>query len=142
MHDYFRTKGYRCPDNVRDGSFQYVFSTEKTYFEYLRDDPRLGKALNTFMTGIRGTRHHWTEWFPLESKLLDGFTNESTFLVDVGGGRGHDLEKLLLRIPSLKGYLVLQDLPAVIADAPPGSEGIEAMAHDFFTPQPIRGRYI
>lgn len=53
--------------------------------------------------------------YPLEERL--GYDKEKygTFLVDVGGGLGHDLEELKLKHPGLRGRLVLQDKPEVIA---------------------------
>lgn len=64
---------------------------------------------------------------------------EAEFLiVDVGGGRGNVLEDLHIYRPDLKGRLVFQDLPEVFAGIET-MQGVEAMAYDFFTPQPIKG---
>ncbi len=60
-------------------------------------------------------------------------------LVDVGGGNGHDLIRFLTKYPSAWGRLVLQDLPNPIQNLEGLSPGIQAMAHDFFTPQAIKG---
>ena len=59
-------------------------------------------------------------------------------LVDVGGGVGQDLLKFHAKHPDLRGRLILQDLPDVVNNAKV-PEYIEAMGHDFFTPQPIHG---
>lgn len=60
-------------------------------------------------------------------------------LVDVGGGKGHDLIKFLNRYPSAWGRLILQDLPNLIQNLEGLSPGIQAMGHDFFTPQTVKG---
>ena len=98
------------------------------------------KAFNNFMKEIRSTRKFWADWFPVEKELITGFSGgaENVLLVDVGGGNGHDLESFLSLFPRAKGHLVLQDLPGTISNLDE-KEGIRAMAHDFFTPQPIKG---
>lgn len=66
--------------------------------------------------------------------------NNKTLLVDVGGSHGHDLVRLLARVPDLPaGCLVLQDLPDVLADAGELDERIVKMPYDFFEPQPVVG---
>ena len=45
-------------------------------------------------------------------------------LVDVGGGKGHDLIKFSTKYPSARGRLVLQDLPSVIQNLEGLSPGI------------------
>lgn len=93
------------------------------------------------MSGIRSTRRHWIEWFPVETEIgvaSTGVEND-TLVVDVGGGKGHDLERFLERFPQTKGRLVLQDLPRTIGSIQELSPGIYFMAHDFFTPQPVKG---
>ena len=45
-----------------------------------------------------------------------GGNGQSRLLVDIGGGRGHDLEAFKHTNPNAEGKLVLQDLPPVIYD--------------------------
>ena len=74
--------------------------------------------------------------YPAKERLLSGFAG-GVLLVDVGGGTGHDLQRLHEAIGPHDGQLILQDTESVVATAmvqPP----IETMAHDFFKPQPIR----
>ena len=53
---------------------------------------------------------------------------------------GQDLKDFQAKHPHLPGRLILQDLTSVIAQMPQDSNrGFEAMAHDFFTPQPVIG---
>ena len=82
----------------------------------------------------------WFHHFPVQEKLA---VEERTapLIVDVGGSKGHDLVKFKQCYPSLQGRLILQDLPEVIEEAKAlgNLDGIEAMAYDFFQPQPIKG---
>ena len=142
MHQYFREKGYRVPTNDCDGAFQWTFNTKKSYFEHIHSDPEKSRDFNTFMAGSRNTRSHWTDWFPVESEIMSGASNGANdiLLVDVGGGNGHDLIRFLTKYPSSYGRLILQDLPTLIQNLEGLNLGIQAMGHDFLTPQTIKGQ--
>lgn len=82
----------------------------------------------------------WFDFFPTEARF--GSTDpKAPLLVDVGGGLGHDLTAFHKRFPSLPGRLILQDVPAVINDAPIKAlpKAIEPTIHDFFKEQPVKG---
>ena len=99
------------------------------------------------MSANGGTRKYWIEWFPVESEILSAIHHGSAekndeappLVVDVGGNKGHDLERFLARFPQAKGRLVLQDLQSTIDNIQDLSPGIQAMPHDFFAPQPVKG---
>ncbi|PVH94052.1 sterigmatocystin 8-O-methyltransferase [Periconia macrospinosa] len=139
---YFEEKGYQQPEDPRNGLFQYAFNTKKEAFELWATQPEVISNFNTCMTGIRGSRTSWVEWYPVEERLLNadlrGGDSDVT-LVDIAGGRGHDVQAFGRKFPSSKGRLVLQDLPSVIADIQELDGRVERVAHDFFTPQPIIG---
>ena len=66
-------------------------------------------------------------------------------VVDVGGGRGQVLKQILaecLSIPASR--LVLQGRPEVVeiakTEEAPELRGIKMMNHDFFQPQPVKGK--
>lgn len=86
-----------------------------------------------------------SNFYPVEKNLVEGAKTEdnAVFLVDVGGGKGHDLQELYQKHPKLPGKLILQDLKGVIEEAT--ASGLDRklvfMEHDFFTKQPITGRY-
>lgn len=64
--------------------------------------------------------------------------NEVVF-VDVGGGNGGQCLEVQ-RAHKLGGKIILQDRAVVIEKATKAKEaGIEAMVHDFFTEQPVKG---
>lgn len=67
-------------------------------------------------------------------------SSEKPVFVDipVGGGTGGQCMEAKNRFFDIPGKIVLQDLPAVIAEAKV-VQGIETQAYDCFTPQPIRG---
>ena len=80
--------------------------------------------------------------YPLKERLQQDSQSDDkdlVFLVDVGGGLGHDLKELKAKHPGIRGRLVLQDQPEVIAQIVMASDGIELTTHDFFTPQAVKG---
>ena len=80
----------------------------------------------------------WFDFFPVDAKL--GITDASqTLLVDVGGGIGHDIIAFKKKFPDLRGKLVVQDLAVVVEAVKDLPAGIEAVSHDFFKPQPVKG---
>lgn len=56
-----------------------------------------------------GARRYWVDWFPVQRRVLDGIDPEKVLLVDVGGGKGHDVLAFQARFPG-RGRLVVQDL--------------------------------
>ncbi|KAJ2991110.1 hypothetical protein NUW58_g2639 [Xylaria curta] len=134
---YFAEAGYRCPTDPRDGLMQYAHHTKMTVFELLASMPSTFKDFNIFMGNTMGARHYWVDWYPVEASVLDGATDQSALLVDVGGGKGHDLLAFNTKYPG-RGRLVLQDLPPVI-NATGSVDPIETMGYDFFAEQPVKG---
>lgn len=82
----------------------------------------------------------WFEYFPADTKLCVEFSLDP-LLVDIGGFLGPDLTAFKQSHPAISGKLssTLQDLPAVIDNVKDLSPGIEAMVHDFFAVQPVKG---
>lgn len=80
-------------------------------------------------------------FFPVKERIEQGMTrnDNEVAIVDVGGGMGHDLVELKKKQPEIPGRFILQDLPQVIEQISQPLEGIEAMTHDFYTEQPIKG---
>jgi hypothetical protein len=93
------------------------------------------------MGGRREGQPGWLDVYPVEAELAGKITANSVLLVDIGGNQGHDLTTFRERYPKLAGRLILQDLPEPIDKISPPLEGIEVMPYDFFTPQPVKGRF-
>jgi hypothetical protein len=139
LSDYFAATGYQNPGDAYNGPFQYARNTDLHSFAWTATKPKLQKSFNTMM-GLARMRPAtpWYDYYPVAEKLTVASVQD-TLLVDVGGGLGHDVIAFHAKYPNVKGKLVVQDLPVVIADVTALPAGIEAMAHDFFTPQPIKG---
>ena len=141
---WFKSNGYRSPTSVTSGPLQNIFNTDLNSFEYWATLPsNVLQDFNTCMTGNRGSRPSWIEWFPVEHNVLRGAKedDDAVLIVDVAGGRGHDLEAFRRNFPGAKGRMILQDLPGVIDGVRELDLRIERMAYDMFLPQPIEGEY-
>ena len=66
-------------------------------------------------------------------------SDSEPLLIDIGGGLGHDLIAFRKRFPELSGKLIVQDIPVVVDSIKDLPTGINAMTHDFFKPQPVKG---
>ena len=117
-------------------------NTELSYFEWLGHNPELAKDFQQWMTLKQQTTPNWADWFDIKHSITDGFNDSANnvLLVDIGGGEGHYLHALNEKVPSLPGRLVLQDLPHVVSSIKTPPKGTDLMPHDFFTPQPVKGR--
>ncbi|KAB8073084.1 hypothetical protein BDV29DRAFT_176043 [Aspergillus leporis] len=98
---------------------------------------------NSYMSAYRAGKPNWcdTGFYPVSDRLLTGFdaSMSDVLLVDVGGGRGHDIAAFASRFSPLPGRLVLQGREQVI-DSMPADESrqFEATAHNISTTQPIK----
>lgn len=137
---YLREAGYRCPTDPKDGLMQYAFQTKLTTFEFFSSIPEVLADFTMFMGNTMGARSYWVDWFPVQERLLDGATTDPALLVDVGGGRGHDLLAFHEKYPR-QGRLVLQDLAPVIESIGDLDPAIERMSYDFFAAQPVKGEF-
>ncbi|KAJ5361876.1 hypothetical protein N7541_002720 [Penicillium brevicompactum] len=133
----FNTKGESDgASGEKKGLFQIAHGTELSAFQWFAATPPYMDYFNSFMAAYRAGKRDWFEkgFYPVFENLLSGF-QDGMLLVDVGGGRGHDLEAFL---NVYGGRVILQDQPGVIADVS-ADRKFEAQAHDFFTPQPVVG---
>jgi hypothetical protein len=137
MPKYFAKKGYQSALSVDDGLYNYVQGVP--FLHHLNEDPEAAKQFNMFMTAVRTGEKPWTDLLPL-SEMLHATSNEDILLVDIGGGKGHDLAAFYStqQTLKLKGRLVLEDLPRVIEQIPPEWRNLfETRPHNFFSPQPV-----
>ena len=140
---YLSSTNYQNPNDAYDGPWQYGMSTPLHYFSWVATKPIYQAAFNATMAVVRRNRGpEWYKTYPVSTELSlpPSSPPNRVLLVDIGGGIGHELLALHATYPSLPGSLVLQDLPTVIDTiSPPLPTGIQAMQHDFFAPQPIKG---
>ena len=137
---YIRHKHYRNPVDSSDTAFAYATGFE--FWEFLKINPREAGIFNEFMATRRLGKSSWSDIYPVERELaFESIAEDDVLLVDVGGNRGHDLLNLRTKYSDLRGKMIVQDLPDVVAQASfDVNDNIRAMPHNFFETQPIRSK--
>jgi O-methyltransferase domain len=142
---WLKENGYKAPTDGKNTAMQPGFNTDLHFFEYLASEPEYPVRFMNHMSAYHQGRPSWMDpgFYPVEERLAVGLDPNAPLLVDVGGSTGHDLQEFHRKHPEVQGKLVLQDLPEVIKQANSfvGPE-IEAVEHDFFKEQPIKGLLI
>ncbi|EUC28708.1 hypothetical protein COCCADRAFT_30101 [Bipolaris zeicola 26-R-13] len=142
MKSYFEQRAWKCPDSGLDAPFQHCYNCKGShYFEYFEQHPEMGRRFASMMDSWSKGRPRWFEkdYYPVQERLVHGADKDEPFLVDVGGGSGHDIEGLRVAFEGkLPGPLLLQDRPEIVQLAKLGP-GADKMGHDFMTEQPIKG---
>ena len=123
----------------------------KSFWKILEEDPEHKQDFDLYMAARRqgDLVPEWFQLYPAGQELVPTTSNlrslktgkDDVLLVDVAGGRGHDVGNFRAHFPQLPGRCILQDLPETIAQVrktPP--QGVELMEYDFFTPQPVKGK--
>lgn len=120
--------------------FEYAHGTE-TIFELLEKNPEQKEAFDDYMRSRRLSNSlQWFDIYPAATEFANAHVGvNEILLVDIAGGPGQEVERFKQRYPDIPGRCVLQDLPLTLQRIDRLSEGIEAMAYDFFTPQPLKG---
>ncbi|KAI0858644.1 S-adenosyl-L-methionine-dependent methyltransferase [Xylaria cubensis] len=107
--------------------------------EDVRQNKELWDNANTFFEGDRGSRPSWLSWFPVKDKFFPEHQQKTLLLVDVAGGRGHDLMEFLTNYPEEPGPFILQDQGIVL---PSLSPRITKQSFDLFADSPVQGARI
>ena len=134
---YLQQVGPRVPKHHHETPFAYA---EKcTIFEWLKKYPEQRGYFDNYMAGRRRETLRWFEIYPAAEYLSSDIRSgpKDILIVDIGGSHGHDLISFKARFQRLPGRCVLQDLPETIDSIYTPLPGIELMAYDFFTPQPL-----
>ncbi|EED22504.1 O-methyltransferase, putative [Talaromyces stipitatus ATCC 10500] len=143
LPEYFRSTGYRNPDEATAGPFQFAYETSQHWFQWVSERPAICQQFNHHMSAYHQGRPSWMDrdFYPVENALLNLVKPgpNAVLLVDIGGGFGHDLQEFHQKHPSAPGRLIVQDKADVIQQVPNEPGKVEFMAHDFFTEQPIKG---
>jgi hypothetical protein len=138
---YLASISYQEPQDVTTNNHSSSDPEGLNFFGRLQKTPACYEAFTGHMEA-------WTTWKTPWTKVVD--TNQllaganldsgSPFVVDVGGNTGIDISHVLAKHTNIPvGSLVLQDLPEIIATAQVDKK-ITTMAHDFFLPQPVKGK--
>ncbi|KAL8824799.1 MAG: hypothetical protein Q9191_004810 [Dirinaria sp. TL-2023a] len=140
LPSFLEENKYQDITDNRKTPFQRGHRTEQSAFEWLSQQPKLFGALQLLMGGLQS--NDWIIGFDLLDQAAQAVTasqpglSEKPFLVDVGGGHGHQCKQILDKYPSLKGRLILQDLSQAVDKLPP-IDGVRIVAQNFFEKQVV-----
>lgn len=135
--EFLAERKYQNPTELLDTPFNKAWNTDLPLWDWLAQHPREGAHFNRFMHAQRSSVKNCFSVLPITEQCAD-WPGDKPVFVDVGGGVGQQCVAIKEQFPNLPGKVVLQDLPSVVADVTL-PEGIEVMAYDFFTPQPVKG---
>lgn len=129
---------FQSPTHASQSAFDYAFGA--SFFDWMKENPATLGCFDLYMAGRRVGKASWLEYYPIHERLIKGTKVENAiFMVDIGGGHGHDLKSLRDRYghEGLPGRLILQDLAAETTEDT--RTIFESMLHNFFEPQPVKG---
>ena len=147
LPNYLKHLKFRNPDDRNKSLFGYFHDTDLNMYEWLQINPEKMTIFNAYH---EANARLWERNLQanLEHLLAPNSYNDifgdldrshkKILFVDVGGGRGQSLKIFRKHMPGLKGRMIVQDLPKVIEDQT-CEHGVEAMAHNFFSHQPVQG---
>ena len=147
--EFFKKYGFKeTNEHVRNPFTFGAGQPDTPKWEITAQDPDMLEAF----AGLSGGQHGMPliignfdfNWIVEHSSSVN---EGSPLVVDVGGGRGQALKQILAEYPSIPASrLVLQDRPEVIeiakAEVATELRDIKMMSHDFFRPQPVKGKQI
>jgi demethylsterigmatocystin 6-O-methyltransferase len=111
-----------------------------TYYE---QNPEASKIFDSAMSIQESFPPEQTPPYPFPDEVTEiKKDSDAVTLVDVGGGFGQAIQSIRQAYPDLPGRFILQDLPKTIEKLAPAKLkefGYEAMTHNFFESQPIKG---
>lgn len=133
--------GYENPTNLTKSNWQRVHGDDSSFFGFVSSDPVLNQHFADAMDCH--SKGNFTSWVDVyDTSQIISARHDRPLVVDIGGSKGHDIEKFLQKHPEVsKTCLVLQDLPEVLEKFTIHS-GITAYPYNFFTPQPVKGARI
>ena len=137
MPAFFAANKYRNPTDSLKTPLQQAFNTDKHFFDEITERNLL-PTFQTLMTAWRADRADFLDIYPAEERLVKGHDVAKPFFVDVGGGHGHEIQKVREKFSDIPAEsFVLQDQKDILAEVK--GDGMQVMQYDFFTPQPVKG---
>lgn len=135
-HDY-QTSWVDDKDNISN----QIYGTD--IWSFYDQHPEVARQFESAMSIQENFPPEMTPAYPFAAGF-DGIKTdpEAVTFVDVGGGRGQAIKSVKKAYPGVPGRFIVQDLPFTIEKLDQSElqkEGFEAMPHDFFKPQPVKG---
>lgn len=129
--------------NPQEGktAFKVGQHSEEDFYTWMETHPIQQGAFHRFMEAQFASLPTWLDAVSFDTEIAQGAGADDIVFVDVGGGNGSQCAALKKAFPDLKGRIILQDRPAVLEKALK-VDGMELMAHDFLTEQPVHSEFL
>jgi len=147
---YFKAYDYKEPSSGNHNPHAFAWGhPELNFWEIISlDHERLvdfNQSMNTLDEVLPVTGMYDFSWIGENTTGGD----DRPLIVDVGGGKGQALKRIMAAFPGIKAKasrLVLEDRPDVVSDPSavndPALAGVKRIPHDFFQPQPVKGALV
>lgn len=140
LPDFLKENQYKDFSDPTNTPLQKGWNTNLPAFLWVQTKPDLLNYFNQWMAAQRLGMPTWLDFYPYKEKT-QGLDPSRPFFVDVGGGFGHQSVALRDKLPGLQNRIIVQDMAPVLEHAIKHPE-VELMVHDFWQPQPIKGRLL
>ncbi|KAB5542733.1 o-methyltransferas-like protein [Coniochaeta sp. 2T2.1] len=137
---FLKRTNYANPTDVMHTVVQDAYKLDEgdNAFDWLQKDPTTLAIFQNFMSIRRqGAQETWLSVYPVEEETKSWNPDKAVY-VNIGGNVGMQNAEFKQKYPSVPGRVILQDRPENVAKAFQ-TPGVENIAYDFFTPQPIKG---
>ncbi|KAH8694999.1 hypothetical protein BGW36DRAFT_298705 [Talaromyces proteolyticus] len=134
LPDFLEENEYKSPTNGIS-SFHKSQNTHINFFAWAKKRPDILKLLRGVMSVHK--EGDWLSVIPF-NEIIASEPADRTIFVDINGNIGKQSRSLVGAYPQLAGRVILEDSPETVKFTPP-IDGVEKVAHDVFTPQPIKG---
>jgi O-methyltransferase domain len=140
LHIYLQEKGLKEPMDQRYSPYAWKSGQEgKIIWDIMAQHPERFAAFQAGLAHASATVP-LTGYYDFSKLKTEG---DRPVLVDLGGGAGHAILRILEAYPDLPAKkFVLQDLKPVLDESKRTKtlpDDVTLMEHDFYTPQPVQG---
>lgn len=128
--------------NAQQGrtAFKVGQHSDEDFYTWMETHPIQEGAFHRFMEAQFAMLPTWLDAISFDTEVAHDAGPDDVVFVDVGGGNGSQCAALKKAFPDLKGRIILQDRAAVLEKALT-VDGMELMAHDFLTEQPVHSKH-
>ncbi|KAL4962988.1 S-adenosyl-L-methionine-dependent methyltransferase [Aspergillus stella-maris] len=121
LPEFLAKNKYRNPNRADATAFQHAHQTNEPFYSWLQRHPPTYSSFCGMMKSTEDFAARWPDLFPVTERFLQyrqPHAQRALTVVDIAGGTGHNMQRLVDRVPDLKGDLVLQDYaePVIGAD--------------------------
>lgn len=142
LPEFLKRTNWQNPEDYANSAWQLGHRTDLGLWEFLSADPQRMKVFNSAMRSLATVTNSGVGPYPFAQELnAEPLAADEIVLVDVGGGHGQALERIIKDFPTLQGRLFLQEQPHVIEDAKARGLPAKIETHEasFFQPNPLKG---